>query len=107
VSLPRLKLPSGIRYAYGLNNERICVGAQMGRQNVLPEYPNNPTKLRLVRLRWVDGDYDVGGAYWGNSGATSIYWASGDGCQVFVRAAGRDEAKELVREKVPGAKFFR
>ena len=86
-------------------------GADMGRPNLLPEDPAASIRLRLERLRWVDGDYDQGGAYWGNSGGTDIYCAWGEDekwqVRVFVRAASRDEAKAGVRESVPGVTFYR
>lgn len=69
--------------------------------------PDQPYKFHLIRLKWVDGDYDQGGAYWGNSGGTSIYWAYDDEVQVFVRAASRDRAKQQILEKAPQAKFYR
>lgn len=88
----------------------------MGRRNSVP--PDRFTiapKLRLVRLKWVDGDYDQGGAYWGNSGGTAIYQARGEHplptdpqdevCEVFVRASSRTAAKAKVREFFPKATF--
>lgn len=88
----------------------------MGRRNSVP--PDRFTiapKMRLVRLRWVSGDYDQGGAYWGNSGGTSIYQARGENplaaepqdeiCEVFVRASNRAAAKVAVREFFPKATF--
>lgn len=88
-------------------------GAQMGRPNSLPENRNATGKLRLVRLKWVDGDYDEGGAYWGGGSGDWIYCATGnlDGEEfttwVFVRASDREEAKDAVRSKVPNASFYR
>ena len=39
-------------------------GAPMGRRsNAIAE----GTRVRLERVRFVDGDYDRGGAYWGGS----------------------------------------
>lgn len=96
-----------------LTLEKACDsrGASMGRADTLPENRAEAVKLRLTPLRWVGGDYDQGGAYWGNSGGTRIYCAWGDASEVavrvFVRAADRAEAKELVREKLCNAKFYR
>jgi hypothetical protein len=92
-------------------------GAQMGRANALP-LGDFTGRLHLVRLRWVDGDYDQGGAYWGNSRGTAIFRALGaDECELtgfglgcpecFVRAADRDAAKDAVRKLIPGARFYR
>jgi hypothetical protein len=82
-------------------------GAPMGRRNELPDDCEAPVKLNMVRLRWYDGDYDQGGAYWGNSGGTSIYWATSGTIKIFVRAASRDVAKNKVRHTLPNARFYR
>lgn len=114
-SLPRL--PSGARFCTLPDGSRHCTGSQMGRPDHLPALPFSG-KFRLVRLRWVSGDYDEGGAYWGNSGGTSIYRAlADDECalrydetgrpEVFTRAANREQAKAKVRELIPGATFYR
>lgn len=79
-------------------------GADMGRRNQLPADPSQPVKLQLQKLKWVDSDYDQGGAYWGNSG-DFIYCAFTEGVRVFARAKDRDTAKRLVLEEVPGAEF--
>lgn len=89
-------------------------GAQMGRPNVLPENRNAKGKLRLVRLKWVDGDYDQGGAYWGRGpGREYIYHAVGDldgeefTTRIFVRCASRTDAKSFVRLLLPNVTFYR
>lgn len=95
----------------------------MGRRNTLPEDRSLPVKLRLVRLRWVDGDYDQGGAYWGCSrhypshgkgyapAINFIYRALGDcdevRAEIFVRAKDRNEAKDQIRALLPAARFYR
>ena len=87
-------------------------GAEIGRPNVLPfQYMGTnalPIKLQMQKLRWVDGDYDQNGAYWGGGNGDSIYCAWNDEAeaQVFVRAHSRIEAKELVWEHFPKARFF-
>jgi hypothetical protein len=87
-------------------------GAQMGRPNTLPfQYMGTnalPIKLQMERLQWVDGDYDQNGCYWGYTNGTDIYcaWNSEAEAQVFVRASNRQNAKELVREHFPKARFF-
>lgn len=105
-------LSSGIRYGSGLNGERICLGAQMGRRNTLPEHSQRslPCKLRLVRMRMVDyGCYDTEGAYWGQG--APLYRAVGDcgdvQAEIFVRGTTRAEAKAHVREFLKGATFYR
>jgi len=82
----------------------------MGRRDSITE-PDLPVKFRMVALRWVSGDYDQGGAYWGNSGGTAIFHAWGDGeefeQEMFVRAGTREAAKEMIRQQFPKARFYR
>ena len=86
-------------------------GAAMGRPNILPTNRGVNIKLRMERLRWVDGDYDSGGAYWGG-GRGFIYCAQGErdgedlAVEVFTRAGTRAEAKANVREILPNARFY-
>jgi hypothetical protein len=86
----------------------------MGRADILPNDRELYVKLRLERLKWVDGDYDQGGAYWGNSGGTNIYCAwfrlpafEKNQVEVFVRASNRQDAKYLVQRLLPYATFYR
>lgn len=106
MSKAKLKLPSGTT---GFTNDQgrwICTGSQMGRRNQLPENRNEPVKLRMERLRFVGGDYDTAGAYFGGPANVHCAWNS-DGVRVFVRANSRDQAKNKVREQLPNAKFYR
>jgi hypothetical protein len=116
-----LKLESGLDYFTDDSGKRVCTGAKQGRPDNIPqpirELPS--AKLHMVRLKWVDGDYDQGGAYWGRGiGDSDIYCAyanlvnptSGNFfpfLQIFVRAKSRKSAKAQVRGKLPNAKFFR
>lgn len=85
-------------------------GAPMGRSSNITE-PDAKMRMNLVRLKWVDGDYDQGGAYWGNVRGTAIYWASGIGedevQETFVRATSREDAKNQVRDLFHNATFYR
>ena len=82
-------------------------GADMGRPNIIPgESVKTSPKLNMVKLDWSDWDYDKGGAYWGNSGGTNIYWAYNETIEIFVRASSREDAKMEVREFLPKARFF-
>lgn len=98
---------------YPLRKAYSQYGASMGRADTLPENPAAPVRLSLVRLRWVDGDYDAGGAYWGHVAGTWIYRSLGDAddgdtvAELYVRAGSRDAAKATIRERVPGASFYR
>lgn len=105
------KLPSG---ATGFINDKgqwQCTGSQMGRRDTLPENRHGEITLQIERLKWVDGDYDQGGAYWGNSGGTSIYRARGDmegedsTVELFVRATCLADAKRTIVRTLPNAKF--
>ena len=86
-------------------------GASMGRDDTMPENPAAPVRLSLVRLRWIDGDYDAGGAYWGGTPGTWIFRAIGDAedvvAELYVRAASRGEAKSIIQRRLPGATFYR
>ncbi len=85
-------------------------GAPFGRASWgLTEYRTRPTMMYLQRVKFIDGDYDLGGAYWGGYPSEPLFcaWAEGVDARVFVRAKTRDEAKELVKESFINAKFFR
>lgn len=100
----KLVLPSGATFGYDGNGARVCTGSQMGRRDELPDDPEATIKLRLERLKWVDGDYDQWGAYWGNGSGDSVYcaWAQQpQKVKVFVRARSRDEAKAFICETLP------
>ena len=86
------------------------LGAPMGRLAWgLIEYRGRPMMMYLQRVRLVDGDYDLGGAYWGGPPSLPLFcaWAEDDEARVFVRAKDRTAAKLEVKEYFPNAKFFR
>jgi hypothetical protein len=93
--------------ALPMNDAGSKYGADMGRSN---QTEGTPERLHLQRLRFVDGDYDTGGAYWGgNSKAGCIYCAFSPEdtenefpIRVFVRAIDRQEAKEKVLALLSG-----
>jgi len=97
-----------------LPNASSRYGASMGRSNYIPLDNTSVRKLHLVKLQWVDGDYDKGGSYWGNSGGTDIYWAYENSkesdndslAEMFIRAGGRLCAKNQVLKQFPNAKFY-
>lgn len=80
-------------------------GAEMGRRSIIPDNMGSP-KLNMIKLDWVDGDYDFGVAYFGNTGKDNVYWAKGDGYECFVRARSRAEAKEEVLCLIGNARFY-
>ena len=92
-----------------LPNVSCKYGAPMGRCNVIPDDIHTAGKLYLNKLKWVDGDYDQGGAYWGMG--NPIYRAYGETetecIEIFVRAIDRDDAKVQVKELIESAKFHR
>ena len=66
---------------------------------------DRPLYLRRVPLD--SGGYDRGGAYWGHG--TPLWWcgnAAGD-IDLFIRASSREDAKRIVREDYPAARFWR
>lgn len=81
----------------------------MGRSDVLPDDRELPIKLRMRKLRFVDGDYDEMGAYWGSG--NPIWFAGGEDAkeqvQIFVRAETRSIAKDKIRTLLPKATFHR
>lgn len=83
----------------------------MGRRNSIPDDISTAGKLYLERLKFVDYDYDAGGAYWGGGAEGNIYRASGETVteqvEIFVSANDRAQAKEKVREIFSGAIFYR
>lgn len=82
----------------------------MGRRDLLPDDRTEPVKLRMKRLRFVDGGYDQGGAYWGSP--ANLYRARGESeaqdtqIELFVRGKNRGAAKDAVRLILPNARFF-
>lgn len=82
---------------------RVCTGSQMGRRNIIPD-DYNGERLHLHRLKWHDGGYDQGGAYWGRNGCNHVYCAFGETeteqMQVYVRAMNRQEAKSRVADAI-------
>ena len=90
-----------VRMKRQLSHACSMYGADMGRPNRIPHDFSTAGKLHLVKLEWVDGDYDKGGAYWGGGSGDHVYWSYGETAteqiEVFVRAKSHDEAKEKVK----------
>jgi len=84
-------------------------GAPMGRMNWgMNDHYKRPMMMYLQRVRFIDGDYDLGGAYWGGGGDPLFCaWAEDDEARVFVRAKDHNAAKLEVKEYFPNAQFFR
>lgn len=91
-------------------------GAPMGRPNSITEnHKKLPLRFYLVRLPFVGGCYDKGGAYWG---APTNMWRAESGPyqniegyevvqELFFRAPDRSTAKTEVRRTYPNAEFFK
>lgn len=88
-------------------------GAPMGRADVIENVSADQTELYtyMAEMPLVDGDYDIGGAYWGAVSGTRM-WVAECGpwfdetieddvyFRVYVRAINRQEAETQVRESV-------
>lgn len=80
-------------------------GAPMGRGN-----SDEPLagKVRLRRVKFYDGDYDKGGAYWGDNGVPLYYAEGSEGGYCYVRAMSREHAKAIIAEVVQeGVRYYR
>lgn len=91
-----------------LKNASSMYGAAMGR----PTHHNFGVKLRpisftVVELAWVDGDYDTGGAYWGHTEGTCIYWVFCEeyGIELWIRAKNAAGVQAQVKADYPNASF--
>lgn len=77
-------------------------GAPMGRD----DFVHNPdAEVTLFKVRFVDGDYDDGGAYWG--GYEPLYCARDDEgeVQTFIRADSRKAAEAALLADHPDLKI--
>ena len=89
-------------------------GAPMGRTSEHGD-PEVSLKFTVEKLRWVDGDYDQGGAYWGYVAGTNIYRCDAadefegatDDITEWVRATSREDAKAQIVALHPKARFYR
>jgi hypothetical protein len=98
-----------------LTNAASRSGAAMGRADTHnPESQAlaqaSPVAFVLVRLAWVDGDYDAGGAYWGHVKGEHIYRAYSpygieDVIDLYRRAKSFQDAEAQVRKDYPKATF--
>jgi hypothetical protein len=83
-----------------LSNVSSARGAPMGRQP-FGEVPDQGDRLHLRRLTWVDGGYDMGGAYWGvgQTPEEHIFWLYNEDKDFdrFYRASSNAEAVALFR----------
>lgn len=73
-------------------------GAPMGRQNRGDVNSTARRSVHLFRMQMIDGDYDVGGAYWG--GGTPIYVAT-DGSDYFATVRAWSLAEAVCKLEIP------
>lgn len=81
-----------INQALRKDNVASKYGAPMGRPNRVS--PLGVPKLYVQKVKFHDGDYDAGGAYWGGVPALPLYCGmTEDGeIRIFVRARSRAAA---------------
>lgn len=72
-------------------------GAPMGRRSI---HDAPSATVTLFRVRFYDGDYDRGGAYWGGGGSP-LFAAIGDDFQHFLRAEGIRQAEAQLLKQFP------
>lgn len=94
-----------------LKNEKgySARGAQMGRRDQRGD-PDRAYRFKVQRIRFVDYDYDTGGAYWGGGMPLWCAWCDDeeDGhVRMFIRSYDREGAKNSARHEYPNAKFYR
>lgn len=82
-------------------------GASLGRAS--SPAGNGETIVRKFTLRHVrlnNGGYDSGGTYWGLG--PRLYWAASEcgGISCYIRARDRQAAKDTIRNRYPGARFY-
>lgn len=105
--------PTGRREKIGSFCRDPKTGAPYPFQTTGPYRP----RFRLRRLRIDSQGYDAGGAYWGHGepvyGAQAYRYANGDlvplGMDIatYTRASSREDAKAQIRQRFPGAVFYR
>src|SRR3954470_17745880 len=73
-------------------------GAPMGRySDELSSFTNS--KVHLRKVPFMDGDYDPGGAYWGQ-GPPSLFCVWNDDHVAYFRATNREVAKAMLPTSV-------
>ena len=83
-------------------------GAPMGRASFWPKDDTIDSPLYVQRIKFVDYDYDAGGAYWGGGSALYCVFDKHSTVRLYYRARDRAAAKEKAVEDlgfIP--KFFR
>ena len=94
------------------DGEFVCTGATMGRANCIPPDIDTVRKVHVERVKPCDGgDYDKGGAYWGNLSGNPLFCIWGESetevATLYVRAKDREQAKYEAKRRFANAKFYR
>lgn len=84
-------------------------GAALGRTAILGIPKVMAVKLTLQRIQLDGGGYDRNGTYFGTG--SPLYWYAADDeageVDAVVRANGREDAKRIIRDQYPNARFYR
>lgn len=82
-------------------------GAAMGRGSYHTADSDAPIKLTLRKVSLDSGGYDSNGTYFG--WGEPLFWYANEDCTIddMLRAVNRDEAKRMIREQYPHARFYR
>jgi hypothetical protein len=84
-------------------------GAAMGRHSYQldDDLRSQPVKLVLQRVPLDSGGYDRNGTYFGHGGW--LYWYANEDCTIddVLRARNREDAKLMIRQVYPRARFYR
>lgn len=90
------------------NKVNCQYGAPMGRPEYIKYELPEGVKIRLFKVKLNSQGYDDGGAYWGLGKplycAQAVYDSD---YREFFRCNSRDEAKEMVKQRIKNAKFYR
>lgn len=83
-------------------NVSSSFGAPMGRRSSV----SIEGKCHLQQVKFYDGDYDKGGAYWG-SGTAPLFCVWNDEDAIYIRANNREAAKRSLKEEYPHCSFYK
>lgn len=85
-------------------NVGLSFGAPMGRRSSV----SIEGKCHLQQVKFYDGDYDKGGAYWGGGRYTApLFCAWNNEDAIYIRANNRAAAKQALKEEYPHCSFYR
>ncbi len=105
-------LARGVRGFTDAAGKFQCTGSQMGRRDCIPSDFRTVKEIIVERVPPYDGgDYDKGGAYWGDIRSKPLYCAWGDSdteqAEAFFRASGLRDAKAQALAAFPCASIVK